>query len=101
MEVPHVRSGNDQARQDDEITAWRQFAECRFSNPAIFFPDEDDDAFDSAPAKSVCSRCAVRRECLDFALSNHETNGIWGGMSMGQRRAYVRMARTTRTGITM
>ncbi|WP_328813487.1 WhiB family transcriptional regulator [Rhodococcus sp. NBC_00297] len=48
--------------------------------------------FDPTPAKGICSRCPVRRECLDSALSVHETNGIWGGRSMGQRRAYYRAA---------
>jgi hypothetical protein len=32
-------------------------------------------------AKKVCSLCPVKAECLEFALSNDEREGIWGGMS--------------------
>lgn len=34
-------------------------------------------------AKLICLGCGVKKECLDFAVSNKEEFGIWGGT--GQR----------------
>ena len=43
-------------------------------------------------AKKVCRKCAVRRECLDFAVA-HDEDGIWGGTTREERgfvHAYLR-----------
>lgn len=37
-------------------------------------------------AKAVCAGCAVREQCLEFALTNGEKFGIWGGLSERERR---------------
>lgn len=37
-------------------------------------------------AKAVCNLCPVRQQCLDYALSNREEFGVWGG-STGRDRA--------------
>lgn len=63
----------------------------------MFYPDDDDSSFDAEPAKRVCRRCLVRPECLGFAMSVHETAGVWGGLTPGQRRAVGRVGRTGRT----
>lgn len=42
----------------------------------LFFSTDD---VDIARAKSICSRCALRPECLDGALDRHEPYGVWGG----------------------
>jgi WhiB family redox-sensing transcriptional regulator len=49
---------------------------CHTSNPEIFFSDKSDEI---AYAKSLCSACPVKRECLQGALSRKEPCGIWGG----------------------
>ncbi|MCL2542131.1 MAG: WhiB family transcriptional regulator [Nocardioidaceae bacterium] len=41
-------------------------------------------------AKSVCSGCAVRTECLAEALDNQIEWGVWGGMTERERRALLR-----------
>ncbi len=62
--------------------------------------EHDDVAFfiehgeDPRPAKSICGRCAVRAECLDYALQHHIDFGIWGGTS-GRERANLRRTMTT------
>ncbi|MGW5407240.1 WhiB family transcriptional regulator [Streptomyces spiralis] len=38
----------------------------------------------------MCRRCPVLRECRAFALRNSEYDGVWGGMTAGERRAGVR-----------
>lgn len=44
-------------------------------------------------AKRICRDCPVVSECLEYALSNNlnETDdGIWGGMTPGERRELKR-----------
>lgn len=31
-------------------------------------------------AKSICSSCKVRVQCLQYAIKNDEQYGIWGGI---------------------
>ncbi len=41
-------------------------------------------------AKTVCSACPVRTECLADALDNRVEFGVWGGMTERERRALLR-----------
>ena len=41
-------------------------------------------------AKRVCGLCAVRTECLEYALTNDE-HGVWGGMSEQERQRIKRV----------
>lgn len=41
-------------------------------------------------AKKVCASCPVRDQCLDLALTQHESYGIWGGLNETERRALLR-----------
>lgn len=40
-------------------------------------------------AKEICSQCAVRVECRDYAVAIREQHGIWGGLTEKERRALV------------
>jgi WhiB family redox-sensing transcriptional regulator len=40
-------------------------------------------------AKRICASCAVRVECLAYALRSNEQLGVWGGMSENERRDLV------------
>ena len=63
----------------------------------LFFPGRGESA---GPARQVCARCPVRQPCLDYAISNRITHGIWGGLTERERRAmrsrWVRGARRER-----
>jgi WhiB family redox-sensing transcriptional regulator len=39
-------------------------------------------------AKAVCAGCSVREQCLEWALSAGQTDGVWGGMSEDERWAH-------------
>ena len=58
-------------------------AACRGIDADLFHPDR---GVSTAEAKAVCMSCAVRAECLEFALQNVEKFGVWGGTSERERR---------------
>ena len=70
--------------------AWHQHGACRGADPNLFFPKRGDSVKE---AKAVCARCPVRAECLEYALENHESMGIWGGLSGRERRQLSRTGR--------
>jgi WhiB family redox-sensing transcriptional regulator len=63
--------------------AWTDQAACRGTETEIFFPATPDE---EAEALSICATCPVRAQCLDYAVRNRETYGIWGGTTPEQRR---------------
>ena len=63
---------------------WMTAGNCAGVDPELFFPQRGESSED---AKAVCRGCLVRAECLDYALSINERNGIWGGTSERERRA--------------
>ena len=71
---------------------WRSVGLCRGSDPLVFYPPPDDDSF-AEEAKLVCSLCAVRQPCLEFALSTREKHGVWGGFTERERRRLLRQRR--------
>jgi hypothetical protein len=76
---------------------WRELAACRGADLNLFFPDRGESA---GPARQVCAACPVRQPCLDYAVSNAITDGIWGGLTELERRAlrtsYLRAVRLAR-----
>ena len=73
----------------DAEETWRLDALCAETDPEAFFPEKGGS---TREAKRVCAGCDVRAECLEFALSNDERFGIWGGLSERERRR-LRLAR--------
>ncbi len=74
---------------------WRFAGACRSADPDLFFPVPGTRREDrqTARAKAVCAGCAVRRECLEFALSQSQIYGIWGGTTVEDRRRARRRRR--------
>jgi len=62
---------------------WRLDALCAETDPEAFFPEKGGS---TREAKRVCTGCAVRTECLEYALTSDERFGIWGGLSERERR---------------
>ena len=75
-----------------EQTKWWGLGACRGLDATIFYPDEEVDA---GTAKSICAQCRVQTECLEFALTNREKAGVWGGATERERRRIVRQRRKT------
>ncbi|HEY0450848.1 WhiB family transcriptional regulator [Actinophytocola sp.] len=77
---------------DNTINDWRDLAACRDSDPELFFPVSEvgPGARQVADAKAVCARCPVRSQCLDYAIDNRLTDGIFGGTTEAERRQLAR-----------
>ncbi len=71
---------------------WRADAACSGADASLFFPCGEDEALAQA-AKAVCAVCPVREECLQYALATNQSEGVWGGMSAGDRRRLRRRLR--------
>jgi WhiB family redox-sensing transcriptional regulator len=76
---------------------WRELAACRGAELNLFFPGRGESA---GPARRVCAGCPVRQPCLDYAITNRISHGIWGGLTERERRAlrtsYLRAVRRER-----
>ncbi len=71
-----------------ERDEWRKFAECRDTDPDLFFPvGTTGPALEQiANAKAVCRSCEVQGLCLEYAVSTNQDSGVWGGTSEEERR---------------
>jgi WhiB family transcriptional regulator, redox-sensing transcriptional regulator len=67
---------------------WRHRAICASVDPEGFFPVGETGPADdqTEQAKSVCRRCPVIDECLAWAVSTGQHDGVWGGLSEDERR---------------
>lgn len=62
---------------------WQDDALCAQTDPEAFLPKKGGS---TKAAKKVCALCLVRSECLEYALKNSESFGVWGGLSERERR---------------
>lgn len=63
--------------------AWIAGALCAQTDPEAFYPEKGGSTKD---AKAICSMCAVRSQCLEYAMEMGERFGIFGGLSAHERR---------------
>jgi WhiB family transcriptional regulator, redox-sensing transcriptional regulator len=74
---------------------WVHHARCKDEDPELFFPigTTGPAAIQTERAKSVCTRCDVRSECLEWAMATGQDAGVWGGLSEEERRSLRRARR--------
>lgn len=80
---PYTTGDTHRVRHDEP-----PHAACQDADPALFFPSGHGSDAETMieSAKNLCRHCPVRRECLAHAIRHSETEGIWGGFTMGERR---------------
>lgn len=61
---------------------WRDEALCKGLPPDQFFPNSETE---QEAAARLCGGCAVRAECLEYALITNQRDGVWGGTTEKQR----------------
>lgn len=66
-----------------EEPKWQEKAACKGEKTQMFYPKNGIGVHE---AIQICDECIVRDECLDYATTNEENFGIWGGKSERQRR---------------
>lgn len=70
-------------------TSWLERASCRGLPTRMFFPERWANDSVHEVAKSICSRCPVRDECLELALLENKAEddrwGVFGGMTPHER----------------
>lgn len=69
----------------DELS-WKNEALCQ-TNPDLWFPAKGEAG---TAAKMICRQCPVKEPCLDLAIQNGESFGVWGGMGARERRALAK-----------
>jgi WhiB family transcriptional regulator, redox-sensing transcriptional regulator len=77
------------------LADWRRSAACRSADPDLFFPGTGG-AGRVEQAKALCNTCRVRRQCLQYAITEDEDYGVWGGMTEDERRRSSWLARSRR-----
>ncbi|MFC8598162.1 WhiB family transcriptional regulator [Isoptericola sp. NPDC057191] len=75
-------------------------AECRKGDPELFFSPEGERGEPrmdrEREAKSVCGRCPVSSDCLEYALMTERRStryGVWGGQTAEERAVLVSFRR--------
>jgi WhiB family redox-sensing transcriptional regulator len=68
---------------------------CVGEDPEIFFPSHGDPG---AAARRICAFCAVRGQCLEYAIDADES-GIWGGLDQRERAALRRQGRRHKAAV--
>lgn len=71
---------------------WMLEAHCKVTDTDMF----PSDGVGVTNAQRVCGGCAVRAECLEFALTKREEHGVWGGASEKERRRILRSRRQSK-----
>lgn len=103
-EVPVLKVESERARRTRLLgeqtrnsldDSWTDRAECRFEDPELFFPLSYTDgcAEQISKARSVCARCPVTQQCLEYSLLRPERDGIWSATLPEQRESMRRSAR--------
>jgi len=70
---------------------WRERGRCKGVDPAVFYPEDDED--EGIEAKAICGMCSVREACLEQAIAAREKIGVWGGYTARERRRLIRQRR--------
>lgn len=66
-------------------TEWSLEGNCLGYPDIDWVPDKEDEPL-TVLQELVCGMCKVKGECLDYAMSNTEVEGVWGGTNSYQRR---------------
>jgi WhiB family redox-sensing transcriptional regulator len=66
---------------------WQTDAACRGMDSELFYPGQGEDP---NPAKAICRLCDVQASCLAYALNRPERFGVWGGLTVRERRRILK-----------
>lgn len=61
---------------------WMAEAACRGHDASLWYPI----TVPSALALAICAGCPVRQRCADYAEDMRDQHGVWGGLTVEQRK---------------
>ncbi|WP_144971982.1 WhiB family transcriptional regulator [Mycobacteroides abscessus] len=67
--------------------SWQDQAACRGLPTEWWFP-ESGPSQNCNRAKAICHNCPVKIQCLEYALEVHDQHGIYGELSLKDRRKW-------------
>jgi len=71
--------------------SWVRRAACAGHGHADWFADDPSGKYPAA--RAVCDDCAVKAECLAWAIEARVDHGMWGGLNPTERTRYARRSR--------
>lgn len=95
--VPTQTAGSIEPKPHDFYNTeneWKQQGACRGVSPNVFFPEKgkgNDYDTKVKEAKAYCQDCKVRTQCLNFAITTGQEDGVWGGTSPEERKKIKRL----------
>jgi len=66
---------------------WMSKAKCKGREDINFFPDKGQVPTE---ARRFCADCPVKTQCIDYAVVNNISDGVWGGTTPRERRVLRR-----------
>lgn len=69
---------------------------CSGTGNILFYPNKGDSDL-IRNAKKLCEKCPVQEECGEWAIQNNEDFGIWGGLTVEERKL-IRRQRSKDSG---
>lgn len=85
------RTFSDDATYPDR-PEWHKRGACR-GRGNLFFDEKKKS--NVAKAKALCAICVVKEACLTYAMENDDF-GVWGGLTLNERRVARRKAKKER-----
>jgi len=75
-------------------------ANCEGIDTDMFFTEEDSKSYTYKESLiKICGNCKAKVECLEYAVSNYEILGWWGGTSEKQREDLRRARKAEKTPV--
>lgn len=71
------------------VPAWTEEAACARVDGELWYPDVGSNP---NMAKRICQGCPSKVPCLQWALDNNETYGVWGATTAMERRRMKKVA---------
>lgn len=76
---------------------WTHKAACSPKTAEWFWPvNKGNLTADTRAALAICARCPAKDACREYAITNGETEGVWGGLTETELRQLVAARGTQR-----
>lgn len=71
---------------ETSIPEWMYQAACAEVGGDLWYPEKGSNGVVIDRVRAICAACPVKSQCLDYAMSNVEIWGIFGGLTYKERQ---------------